>query len=481
MVNATAFPKTDGSSRLNCFGLPAAPPSGQYAWALFDWAAQPYFSIIAGFLFAPYFVNVVVGDPVAGQSLLGLALAVAGFLTAFSAPVMGAITDAAGQRKPWLLACSLFYVIAVSLHWCAVPGLSAGTFMLVMISMIVASVSLELAVVVNNAMLCDVAPKSRLGRLSGTGFALGYVGGLVAIILLLVLFALPGAGAQALDGLSVMPFFGLDTQSHEHHRIAGPFAALWYALFVLPLFLLTPDRASTGASLLQAARKGFHALGATIRILPKPDYRPLGLFLIGRMLYNDGLIAIFIFGAVYASGAFDWAPEETALYGMILIGVAVVGAVIGGRLDDRIGSKATVLLSLCIILAGVSLAASITQTSILFFVPVAPSESGRFLSSTAEQVYLGAAIITSLASGPAQAASRSLMARLAPKDQMTEFFGLFAFSGKLTAFIGPLGIGVVTALLGTQRAAFIVVITLILAGLLILWPLKLRRVPSLPL
>jgi MFS transporter, UMF1 family len=413
-------------------------------WALFDWSTQPFYTLITTFLFAPYFTSVVVGDSVHGQALWGLGQGAAGAAVALLSPVLGAVADATGRRKPWIAGFAVVAVVAMAALWTARPGV-AGVVTLTLVVVAVATVAVEFATVFNNAMMPSLVPQAALGRLSGFGWGLGYVGGLVALGLMLGLFVLPD-----------MPAFGLSRAAHEPERLVGPFSAVWLAVFILPLFRWTPD-APRRMPLGSAVSTGLTTLGRTLGHLRR--YRVILRFLVARMLYYDGLTAIFSFGGIYAAGLFHWGQTELGIFGIVIVVFAMAGAFIGGRLDDRLGSKATILISL----AGLVLA----LLGILA-IPGGQAKSAGLFATGPERAMLGLAAVIGLCAGPAQAASRTLMARLAPPELMTEFFGLYALSGKATAFAAPLAVSLATSAFANQRAGLaVLVVFLVIGGLLL--------------
>ncbi len=422
------------------------------AWALFDWANQPFFTLITTFIFAPYFATVVVGDAVRGQTLWSYAQAAAGLLIAISAPIAGAIGDQGGRRKPWIAALAGIAMVAMTALWLAAPGGGANGPILAVV--VVATVAVELAILFNNAMLPGLIDGRALGRLSGFGWGLGYVGGLLALVILIA-----GLGAGG-DGAA----------SHVAARLSGPFSALWLALFSLPLFLWVPDRARRAKRTpADAVAQGLAALKTTLGQLI--ERRTILRFLVARMLYYDGLSAIYAFGGIYAAGLFGWQTRTLGLFGILLIVFSMVGAFAGGWLDDRIGSKRTILLGLAGLIAGTLGIVSLTADSMLFGLAVAPGTGGPFSGGAARAMLVFAALV-GLCGGPVQAASRTLMARLAPPGQVAEFFGLYALSGKATAFVAPLAVGAMTAALASQRAGLAIILVFLGAGWALLWRVR---------
>jgi UMF1 family MFS transporter len=269
--------------------------------------------------------------------------------------------------------------------------------------------------------------------------------------------------------LGLAPVIPLDAAAREGDRLVGPFSAIWLLVFLIPFFLFVPDiRVRRAAGAGADARK---ELWATIRSLPS---QPNMLrFLIGRMLYVDGLSAIFTFGGIYGTAVFGWTVFELGLFGIILSVTGALGAVIGGFLDDRRGAKWVIIGSLCVLITAAIGILSVTKTHILFGIPYLPRAPGAGpFSSTGELVYLAFAMAIGFVAAPTQAASRSLMARLAPVDKVTQYFGLFAFSGKVTAFAAPLMIATVTEITQNQRLGVTVIVAFLLAGLILMFGVR---------
>jgi MFS transporter, UMF1 family len=234
-------------------------------WIFFDWAAQPYFTLITTFVFAPYFASFVAPDPAQGQALWGFATAAAGLAIALLSPVLGAIADASGRRKPWIAGFGALLVIGASLMWIGKPG-DPGVIPLLLLAYAIASVGVEFATVFNNAMMPTLVPPDRIGRLSGTGWATGYIGGILSLILVLGFLAASPDTGRTLFGLT--PLFGLDPVSHEGDRITGPLTGIWFVIFVLPMFWLTPDYPAR-RPIRAALREGLSGLQRTLGELPK--------------------------------------------------------------------------------------------------------------------------------------------------------------------------------------------------------------------
>jgi len=436
---------------------------GLVGWVLFDWATQPFYTLVVTFLFAPYFVNGFVADPAHGQTVWAYATGAAQLVAAILAPVLGAIADAGLARKPWIAGFSVLLVAGLSGLWFAIPG-EMWLLPVVLISFGIATIGAELATVFTNAMMPGLVSGKRLGTLSGIGWAVGYVGGLVSLALVAGLIVADPSSGKTLLGLP--PLVQLDAATREGDRLVGPFSALWYLVFVLPLFLFTPDRRdNVSGNVVQA---GLGQLLRAVKDLVR-NHGAIGLFLIARMLYADGLGAVFAFGGIYAGSVFGWGATELGLFGIVLTIAGTIGAALGGVLDDRAGSRTVIVTALCLFIVASIGVLSIDPNEILFFVPVAPKVAGSApFSSAGEQAYLAFAVLIGLAAGPIQASSRTLLARLCPPDKTTEFFGFYAFSGKITAFAAPLAIGVVTAATDSQRLGISAALAFLIVGLLLL-------------
>src|SRR5882724_12099224 len=260
------------------------------SWIFFDWAAQPYFTLITTFVFAPYFVTHMASDPASGQALWGFATAASGLLIALMSPVLGAIADASGRRKPWIAAFGALLVIGSGLMWFGKPG-DVSVIAPLLLAYGVATIGVEFATVFNNAMMPTLVPPERIGRLSGTGWATGYIGGIISLILVLGFLAASPETGRTLFGLT--PLFGLDPVSHQGDRITGPLTGIWFIIFVLPMFLLTPDYPAK-RPVREALREGLSELRQTLGELPKR--KSLAAFLLANMIYTDGLVSLFAFG-----------------------------------------------------------------------------------------------------------------------------------------------------------------------------------------
>lgn len=414
---------------------------GLISWCLYDWANSAFPTVVTTFVFAAYFTQAVAPSPETGTALWGEAMALAGLLIALASPPLGAIADQGGRRKPWVAAFTGLCVVATAALWWVTP--QPGAVPLALLALVLGTVGVELASVFYNAMLPDLVARGRYGRLSGWGWGIGYAGGLACLVV--ALFGLVQADP---------PPFGLQKADAEHVRATAPLVALWFALFALPLFLFTPDVPCTGLPAGQAVRRGLSSLLTTLRSVRR--HRQIVRFLMARIFYIDGLNTLFAFGGIYAAGTFGMDIAEIIRFGIAMNVTAGLGAFAFGWFDDRVGPKATITVSLLgLILLGGGLL--IVESKAWFWTLGLPL--GLFV-------------------GPAQSASRSLMAHLAPEDLRTEMFGLFALSGKITAFAGPAILGWVTVVSGSQRWGMATILVSLVIGLLILLPVRLETRPS---
>jgi UMF1 family MFS transporter len=441
-----------------------APRRAIFGWILFDWACQPVATLVTTFIYAPYFASAVANSPAEGQALWGFAAAAAGIVIALTSPFVGAVADATGARKPWIAAFGVLLIVGSIGLWFGKPG-DPGTIMIVLVSFAILTIGMEYATVFNNAMMPSLVPPNKIGWLSGLGWATGYLGGLVSLVIaLLFLSTNPKTG---LTLIGTPPIFGLDATAREGDRFIGPLTAIWFVVFVLPLFLLTPDN-SRALKLGPAIKQGIATTFATLREARK--HKNIGTFLLANMVYADGLVALFAFGGIYAAGTFGWGAIQLGVFGILLTITGTFGALVGGRLDDKFGARPVIIGSLIILFISCIAILSLDRDRIFFFFPVTPSDphAGLF-ASTSEKLYVAIGLFIGLAAGPLQAASRALLVRLAPKAQLAQFFGLFALSGKLTSFMGPFLVATVTALTLNQKAGVsVLVLFFVVGGLLLL-------------
>lgn len=435
---------------------------GIWSWMLFDWAAQPFHTLIVTFIFAPYFAAHIAASPTQGQAIWGFAAGVGGLIIAFLSPILGAISDAAGPRKPWILGFSVLAVTGAFALWFVAPGGGPGITMLALTAFVVTLVGFEFASVFNNAMMPGLVDRSRLGGLSGNAWALGYLGGLFCLFFMLAFVVADPDNGTTLVGLE--PIFGLDPMQLEGDRASGPFTAIWYAIFVVPLFLYTPDAAG-GQRVARAVREGLSKLATTLRHIWTE--RSLCSFLVSSMFYRDALNGLYTFGGIYAVGVLGWTTIQLGVFGILAAAAGIVGCVIAGAADNRIGTKAVVAISILLLIVAVALVASTAANEVLFM-RVAEG------SNAPTTMFYCAGALIGAAGGALQASSRPLLVDQATPDRMGEAFGLYALSGRATAFLAPWAIGVTTTLFDSQRIGIMPLLVLFILGLVFLMPVRSR-------
>jgi len=397
-----------------------------WGWALFDFANSPFTTLVITFVYATYFTQAIAADPIEGTVLWSRAITITALIVAIASPVLGALADRGGYRKLFVLVATFVCVLATTALYGVLPGDVLAALALV----VVANVAFEFATVFYNAFLPDVAPRERMGAVSGWGWGLGYIGGLLALVVALVTLIRPET-----------PWFGFAREAGENVRATNLLVAGWFLVFSIPLMLWVHEDRTRASQSGRVVRDAYAQLKRTFTELRK--HKQTLRFLIAHLVYNDGLVTIFAFGGIYAAETFGFTLEEVLLFGIVINVFSGVGAIAMGYLDDHIGAKRTVSISLIGLIVATLLAMS------------ADDKIGIF-------------------AGPNQAASRSLMGRLVPKDMLNEFFGFFAFSGKLTAFVGPLMLGLLTQLSGSQRVGVTIVVVLFVLGLVLLQPVEER-------
>jgi len=425
-----------------------------WGWMMYDWAAQPYNTLLITFIFAPYFTSAVVGDPVAGQSMWGVMTALVGVMLAVLGPTFGAIADTTGPRKPWLLLFSILYVVGAFGIWWAVPGMSSFTGILILFG--IGMLGMELSQVFVNAMLPDMGAREDLGRISGNGWALGYVGGLILLFMMLLFLAENEEGKTLLGNA---PLFGLDTETRQGTRSVGPVTALWFIIFMIPFFLWVPDTKKKTKQ-VGAIGTAFKELWATIKRLP--ENVSFASYLLSSIFYRDALLGVYAFGGIYASGVLGWSVVQIGIFGIISGIAAAVFTYLGGFADKAYGPKRVIAVSVLVLIIVCVL---IIGTSREQFFGVVLSET----STLPDRLFLICGAALGAAGGTLQSASRTMLVLQADEDRMTEAFGLYALAGRATAWMAPSLIALVTYLTQNQRLGISPVVVLFLIGLCLLF------------
>lgn len=423
-----------------------------WGWWFFDWASQPYNTLLITFVFGPYMVSVL-GDGTQAQAIWGYGIGLAGLLIAIASPLLGSIADNSGARMPFIWLFSLMYVVGAWALWWSAPDDFNVWF--VMVAFAIGLIGMEFATNFTNAMLPDLAPREDLGRLSGSGWAFGYLGGLVSLIILLVFFA--DDGGKTMVGLA--PAFGLDPEAREGTRAVGPLTALWYLVFMVPFFLWVREPRVAKMTVAEAARRAFPETLATVRRLPQTP--SLFAWLGSSMFSRDALNGMYTFGGIYAAGVLGWSVTQVGIFAIFAIIAGAVFAYLGGRADARFGPKPVFAFSVVMLMLVAIGIVTISRDSVLG-IPVAEGGSLPDLAFYVLGSMIGAG------GGVLQSTGRTMMVRQANPERMTEAFGLYALSGKAMSWMAPLSIGVATDLTGSQQLGITPLVGLFVIGLLLL-------------
>ncbi|MBZ9602103.1 MFS transporter [Phyllobacterium chamaecytisi] len=439
----------------------AASRRGIWGWMLFDWAAQPFFTVVTTFIFGPYFVSRMASDPAIGQAAWGYGIAVSGLFIAVLSPVLGSIADQTGRRKPWIGFFAIIKIFSLIMLWFAAPG--SGLIVPLMFFSL-ASIAAEFSIVFNDSMMPRLVAPKDIGRISNMAWGLGYLGGMIVLIFVVAFMAASPQTGKTMLGLA--PIFGLDPATGEGDRATAPLSALWYLVFILPMFLFTPDGAR-GLAAGPAVRVGLAELKST---LSEVRQRPgLFRFLVGRMIYQDSVNALIALGGAFAATMFGWATAEIGIFGIILNVVAIFGCLAASKLDTILGSKVVVVISLVLLtIATIGIVSTGPGFTLFGVVQLPGADSGGLFGTPAEKAYIGFGLLIGIAFGPVQASSRSYMARSISSDEAGRYFGIYALSGRATSFLAPFLVATVTAVSGSPRLGMAMIILFLLAGLAIL-------------
>ncbi|MFQ5572105.1 MAG: MFS transporter [Rhodothermales bacterium] len=402
-----------------------------FSWAFYDFANSSFTTLVVTFIYAAYFAKGIAPDEDLGAARWSNAVSITALIVAVLSPYVGAIADRGGYRKRFLLISTVVGVAATSLLFFPQPG----QIFFALSVFVVANVAFEMGMVFYNAYLPDITPQDQIGKVSGYGWGLGYIGGLLCLIIALFAFV-----------QTETPLFGFSTENGANIRATNLLVAVWFALFAIPIFLWVKDRPAPplpkGQSVLRQANRQlvntFHEI--------RQQYRQIFRFLVARLIYNDGLITIFSFGGIYAQNVFDFELADVIIFGIVLNVAAGLGALAFGFLDDFLGGKSTILITL----AGLFCAGLLA------------------VLTTSRMWFWAAAIVVGILLGPNQSASRSLMGRFVPAAKETEFYGFFGFSGKATAFLSPALFGGFTELFGIRAGMATVLLFFVVGGILLL-------------
>jgi len=400
-------------------------------WALYDFGSSAFNTLMVTFVFNRFFTDVIAADSVSGTVMWGTALNISAVIVALLMPVLGAIADYSGRKKLFLVMFALQAILFTCLLFFMGPGQAWPAAVL----FVIANVGFESGNVFYNAFLPEISTPRTIGRVSGFGFFLGYMGGLLCLAL----------------GLGMIRSWVPET-NYLNVRSTILLVAVWYLVFALPMFLGVRETAvRRSAPLGIYIRQGFHRLAVTIRHIR--ELREAAKLLVARMIYNDGLVTIIGMASIYAGAVLGMSLEQVLVIAIILNVAAGVGAFAFGYVDDRIGGKKTLVITLAgLIIAGIIGVAT-------------PSVAGFWIAAT----------LIGIMMGPNQSASRSLLAKLVPEHKHAELFGLYAFSGKMSSLLGPLAYTTALRITGNHRIAMSTILLFFVIGLLVLWTVRERQ------
>ncbi len=437
-----------------------------WGWWFFDWASQPYNTLLLTFIFGPYFAETARGyymgtgmeeeaAKAAAQAYWGFGLTIASVFVAIFAPILGAVADGTGRRLVWVWFFSTFYVVGAAGLWWVSPGGEAGMLLWAVFFFGMGFIGMEFTTIFTNAMMPGLTDKDDIGAISGSGFAFGYLGGLLSLIIMLCLFAENSATGKTLIGMD--PLFGLDPEAREGTRAVGPFTALWYLVFMIP-FLLWVKEPKAGSGRINIGA----AMDSLIDLIKSLRYRKSLLsYLLSSLAYRDALNALYAFGGIYASNVLGWSITAIGIFGILGGITAMIASWIGGRMDAKYGPKPVIKWSIIVLLVVCTVIVGLDRTAI-WGIALDPA------SNIPDVIFYICGALIGAAGGPLQAASRTLLVRHTTPDRATEAFGLFALSGKVASFITPLLIALVSYFSQSARMGISPVILLFFIGLILL-------------
>lgn len=387
-----------------------------FVWTLYDFANTSFSIVVVTFLYAVYFKKTVAGNAPVGDFYWSLGTSISMLVTAIIAPVLGAIADYSAGKKRFLLFFTLLCILATSLLF----FVRAGDVLAGLILLIIANIGFESGIVFYDAFLPEITKEKNYGRVSGYGFAMGYLGSLCTLAIM-------------------YPFIQADLIKETF-----PVAALFFLLFAIPIFLFLKETRRSVTPDVSYLTIGFRRVSSTIRHLK--DYRNLSLFLLSFFCYIEGVNTVIFFSGIYAATTLGFTESELLLFFLTVQSTAILGSVSFGILGDSIGQKKSIILSLLVWILTILLAYFVEDKSAFYIV----------------------GLLAGAAMGSSQSTSRSLMSKLTPFEKRTEFFGFYSLFGKSSAIIGPLVFGSISYITGSQRYAILSIIFFFIAGLILL-------------
>ena len=436
-----------------------------WGWFFFDWASQPYHTVLLTFIFGPFFVSLASDNFMSqgvetelakanAQAMWSFTLTITGLIIGFGAPLLGAMADTGGRKIPWVIGFSLMLVAGASGLWFTEPDGSNIMWMLAAFAF--GFIGAEYALIFINAQLPALGTEEEIGKISGSAFSFGYAGGVLSLFIILLFFAEQSNG-KTLIGLD--PGFGLfDAETREGTRFTGPFVALWYAVFMIPYFLWVREVHSTGQRTSVGA--ALSRLWATICNLPAK--RSLFTYLGSSMVYRDALNGLYSFGGTFALLVLDFSVVQVGVFGIIAAIGASVFSYLGGHADKRFGPKPIIIVTILALMGVCFVLINLSRES-MFGISLAEG------SAAPDIIFYICGVLIGGMGGVMQAASRTLMVRHCDPAAPTESCGLYGLTGRATAFVAPFSIGVATAVTGSTQLGVSPLLALFLLGLIMLF------------
>lgn len=415
------------------------------AWKMFDWAAQPYFTLIATFLFPPFFVSALASDPVNGQIIWGWTMALAALSTALLSPIIGHFSDRRRNIKQPFIATGLIAVTSSSLIWYCAPGSSTSVYIAAAL-FVLATVGFEISTSLNNAMLPMICSNTERTKAAWSGWALGSLSGLVVLFLFLAMLSVVPIRIEPLGSLVIT--------ANDVMRFVGPFTAIWFAIFCIPIIVAYKDDPNhyhmniEGTDASQKVKKSTRQ------------------YLFASMLLNDGLTALFAFGTIYAAAIFDWKMKELMLLAIILTTAGYLGVVGGSLLEHRLGSEKISFIASAAIVASGLIVLGLDQEHI--FGLEAKALNNMIIKNTAELIFILMSVVIGASSAALQSTLRVMYLGYVPIQNAGRSFGFFSFSGKVTTFIGPILVALAIEHFQNIKAGMTAVLFLIVAGAILM-------------
>jgi UMF1 family MFS transporter len=434
-------------------------------WMMFDWATQPLYTLGLTFVFAPFFAEAAstyysrtIANPdaanAAAQSLWFWGQMVAGLFIAFTAPFLGAFADSTGRRMPWIWGLSMLFLPLTWALWWSDP--EGHNIWMMLFFFNAAFIAAEFLLLFVNALLPSLGTAQEIGKISGLGAAIGYWGGVLSLSIMLLLFVEQDTGKTLMER---DPAFGFDATQREGTRVVGPFLAIWFAVFMIPFFLWVREARPKGPG-----TGGVSAALSSLKSTLQGAYRRKSLFsfLIASMFYRDALSGLYAAGGIFAKLVLGWSTVQIGVFGIVAAITAALATQIGGYYDSRKGPMPVIKLCCYVLIFVCFVIVGMTRESLFGLISFAAG------SSIPDAIFYMCGACIGGAGGAIYASSRSLMVRHTDPERPTQAFGLFALSGRATAFLAPALIAIFSTLTGNPQFGYIPIIILFVLGLWLL-------------